>query len=302
MIFFDMRLIMKKILIFLIIVILLGCNAGVRQFDKLAPWVKVTLPCDGAVGVKTNSKISIIFSEPDKKSMVNSRIKLHDGYIDITGLSFEWSENNEAVTLILPANRALRDNTTYTLTVKPGYEDLARNISSQQYIATFSTSNLTVAPFFIVEKVIPVDNSVDVHVSNPQYIHIFFSDEVNPASIENSNFLLESPSAGHMAEFDIIIGVNLREIVLKTKNKLYTNATYNITVKNRVEDNRIPPTALGRDYTSTFTTTNNRYVPNDVMLKFFREKSKGGKFKSTYSGVLRASDLLNSPHYEEQQK
>ena len=256
------------------------------------------MPRDGAANLPTNQRITIFFSEKVKIATAEAAITLDDGGGAIAGITFEWTIAEDTVTLVMPATGDLAASTSYTLTIAAGFEDTAGNPATDPYSANFTTGSTTTPANFAVDRVLPVDSTTDVQIYSPTKFIVYFTDEVNAATVNSINFTLEETASANTVNCDIILALNLREVTLITKTNLLPTTQYTLTVASAVSDNRPTPTTLVADFTATYTTGNFTFQgKNTAVLRLFRGAATSTNFDTNAIGTTKAGDTT-STHYE----
>ena len=134
---------------------------------------------------QTLTAIDVTFSEPVRQASVESRIAI-DPYVAGT---FSWDGQTTAI--FTPAHK-LPPDTAFTVTVRPGFEDLAGNASAQA-VSPFSFR--TVGPP-IVSATSPADGAADVPVDGT--VVLTFDRLMDTGSVENA-IQITPPAAHHAA-------------------------------------------------------------------------------------------------------
>ncbi|MCD4656945.1 MAG: Ig-like domain-containing protein [Planctomycetes bacterium] len=300
---------MKRILISIVLLsalLAVGCSGKInsRSPDNTKPFVKATMPANGAVDVPTNQRITIFFNEKVNTKTAEAAIELRAGSTSITNFTFQWTINKDTVTLLMPGAGNLTQNTNYTLTINAGYEDERENRATEPYSAYFSTGSTTTPSYFSVEKVVPVSNTSNVQTCAPLIFRIFFTDEVNPASVTLSNFALEETLSQDVVNCDIILSLNMREVTLITKDDLIANIQYTLTVASAISDNRAPATSLSSDFTAYYTPKYYKFHDkNSAKFLLFKDKNSvsSNSFNSAAMGKLTQGET-SSQNYAQKTK
>ena len=304
-----MRLLMKKILVssLLLLALVVVSSSSIinkRPPDNSAPFVKATVPGDTSSDIPTNQRITIFFSEQIDIETVEPEIELLADSSVVTGITFNWTEAEDTVVLVLPGVGNLNSNTNYTVKINKGYMDVRENKAIDSYTAYFSTGSTTVPSSFAIEKVLPVSNSINLKTYAPLLFRIFFTDEINPASVTLANFKLEETASHDAANYDIVLSLNMHEVTLITKDDLLPNFQYTLTVASTVSNNRVPATTLSSDFTAYYTTTNYSFQDkNSAMFLLFNTKDSATStnFKSYAMGKLMQGES-SSPYFSQKTK
>lgn len=301
---------MKRIMLSIVLLSILmaiGCSGDInsRTKDTTAPFVKATVPANRAVDVPTNQRITIFFNEKVDTESAETAVELRAGSTSVTGITFEWTTNKDTVTLIMSGTGSLTGNTNYTLTISAGFEDVRGNLAVDPYTAQFSTGSTAVPTFFSVDKIEPVSNSRNLPTYAPLIFKIFFTDEVNPASVISDNFKLEETASHDASDCDLILSLNMREVTLITKDDLVANVQYTLTVVSSVSNNRAPATTLSADFTAYYTPASFNYQDkkNSAMVLLFKGKDSvsSTNFDSTVMGKFVQGEIT-SQNYSQKTK
>ncbi len=125
----------------MVFAMLTGCGgssggSGTNAPDTTVPTVSSTFPTDGATDVKVNSVISVTFSEEmDDATITSATLTLEDAASNAVGGSVSCS----GTTATFTPGANLDFNTTYTLSVSTGAEDLAGNALEGESSLSFTT-------------------------------------------------------------------------------------------------------------------------------------------------------------------
>ncbi|MCK4757538.1 MAG: Ig-like domain-containing protein, partial [Thermoplasmata archaeon] len=129
--------------------------------DTTAPTVFSTTPVDGSTGVVAGRVIMIEFNEPMNTTTVEASVSLSP----VTTISsYTWNNDNTVLRMVLFSD--FEENTTYTITISSGAEDIAGNAMASDYTGSFTTW---------VEEVIDVlDPGDEDEPDNWWLIHLIF--------------------------------------------------------------------------------------------------------------------------------
>ena len=113
--------------------------------DTTPPTVSSTTPANGATGVATNIRVTIVFSEQMQASTVTwQNIAFRDSANNSIDREVGLATDNITCTVIPVA--ALTDGMTYTITVLTGVRDLAGNSMAAQYVFSFTVGSSGTTP------------------------------------------------------------------------------------------------------------------------------------------------------------
>ena len=121
-----------------LMVVLAACSTPPAE-DTTPPEVTVTTPVAGATGVATNAPIVITFDEPmNPASLSSSEFTLAGGAeASVPGdLAYDSDTNS----LVFTPTSALEVSTLYTVTLTPGFEDVAGNTFAEDVEWSFTTA------------------------------------------------------------------------------------------------------------------------------------------------------------------
>ena len=218
--------------------------------DVTAPTVIFTDPANGATGVPINKTLSATFSEAmNAATITGSTFLLKQGATTITGTV---AYSGTTAYFIPTVN--LQPNLIYTATIKTGAQDLAGNGLAADYVWSFTTAGIDVtAPTVISTN--PANAAINVPLN--QIISAVFSELMNPATINNTTFLLKqgvTPIAG------TVTYSGTTAYFVPTVN-LLPSTVYNATITTGAKD--LAGNSLVTNYVWSFTTTNG---PPSVVL------------------------------------
>jgi type IV pilus assembly protein PilY1 len=211
--------------------------------DTVPPEVAYTTPLDGAVNIPVSNSISIQFSEVMQSGGFDNitNYSLKQGGVDVMfGLSSDPATNTATIT----PSSSLSQNTVYTVTVSGTVKDAAGNAMGADYSFSFTTyAPDTVRP--TVVAISPANGATSVLPTTN--IWITFSEEMDPATINNSNIFVSGGVTGSVVYQP---GYRMAAFIPWVGYSLATN--YTITVGTGVKD--LAGNNLLAAKTSTFTT------------------------------------------------
>ncbi len=154
--------------------------------DVTAPTVISTAPTAGAIAVPPANNLSATFSEPmDPASLSVATFTLSQGGVAIAGTV--TAVNSTAVFApLIP----LFPGTPYIATVTTGARDLAGNALATAFTWSFTTGSVADVTPPTVISTIPANGAVGVPIGNS--LAATFSEPMNPLSITNATFTLQS--------------------------------------------------------------------------------------------------------------
>ena len=218
--------------------------------DVTPPTVIFTDPVANATGVPINKTLSATFSEMMNAATINgSTFLLKLGASTITGTV---AYSGTTAYFIPTAN--LLPNQTYTATIKTGAQDLAGNGLAADYVWNFTTAGIDVIAPTVVSTNPP---NAAINVPLNQIISAVFSEIMNPATINNTTFLLKqgvTPISGTVT----YSGTTAYFVPTVT---LLPSTIYTATITTGVKD--LAGNSMAVNYVWSFTTTNG---PPSVVL------------------------------------
>ncbi|MFZ2961421.1 MAG: Ig-like domain-containing protein, partial [Candidatus Ozemobacteraceae bacterium] len=209
--------------------------------DTTAPIVASTDPANGATGIATNTKITVLFSKGmDPLTISSSTFTLAGA----SGLVIYDAKTKTAT--FDPATK-LAYHATYTATIDSGAKDLAGNALAANYTWSFMTGDApdTTAP--TVTSTDPANRDSGVFVNKK--IASVFSKGMDPSTINTTTCLMTGPSGINVSGVVTYLGLTAN---FAPSSNLAFNATYTFTITTGAKD--LLGNALAANYTWSFTT------------------------------------------------
>jgi len=221
-----------------------GNSSSGAVSDTTGPIVIFSTP-NSLLGAKTDSKITIIFSEAiDDTTISGTSILLVDNDAGGATIPFTVDNYNEATKVVTLTPSVLTDNHEYTATVTTGIKDLAGNPLALAYSWTFEVTDTTV-----VTSTSPTNGATGV-ATNTSFA-ITFSKPINEDSVRNA-FSLTS-GAGPVTGTLNFYG----QVAVFTPTSLDSSTPYTVTLANTATDStgrKLAGNQPNGDYLWTFTT------------------------------------------------
>lgn len=194
--------------------------------DTTAPTVSATINANGAMGVATNTKVGVTFSEVmDPTSITATSFTLMQGATAVAG-----TVSYSGTSAVFAPSSPLATNTRYTGIIRGGangVRDLAGNTMVSDYVWSWTTGAApdTTAP--TVTGTIHANSATNVFTNAK--VGATFSEAMNPASITSENFSLREAVSGNVVAGTVTYsGVNA---VFVPQANLATNTSYTVRVK-----------------------------------------------------------------------
>ncbi len=210
--------------------------------DNIAPFVRYTVPSNGATSVPVNQKIAAIFSEEmDPLTISTATFTLSNGMIPVPGVV-----TYVGLTATFTPSVNLAFSTTYTGTVSTGVTDLAGNAMAADYVWTFSTGDSPDLTSPTVISTDPADNETGVALN--KIISATFSEEMDPLTITSTSFTLKRGTQ-QVSGMISYLGTVAKFTPLQ---HLLANTTYNAMITTAATD--LAGNHLVMNYPWSFTT------------------------------------------------
>ncbi|TGK34979.1 Ig-like protein [Leptospira gomenensis] len=227
--------------------------------DTIEPTLLGSFPSNGAIGVQTNSRITLRFSKPMNVNLVLTEVT--------TNPSIPF---NLPATIVSPDRttfefvpvQPLTFGTTYSVTVPNSIKDSIGNALLQTYRIGFTVGDDFVQPAligirsttvtdFLLNEFIPVDN----FEKTDQFV-VDFSEPIQPST------LLTGITFNPSAPFTITenSGGTNRSFIIQPNSNLAANQTYQIQVTNSIKDTQ------GNSLVKTYTYNANVNGPRSQFL------------------------------------
>jgi hypothetical protein len=214
------------------------------------PTVISTVPANLAVNVPVSQAILATFSEAMTPATINgSTFTLAGpGSTAILG-TVTYTPSGSVATFKPTANLAY--NTLYTATITTGVTGLTGAAMASNYVWTFTTAAAPIVITPTVTSTIPLNGAINVPLN--QIVSATFSEPMNPATINPTNFTLQDASGNTVAGIVAYAAVGNTLVFIPSAN-LVADTLYTATITTGVTD--LSGNALATAYTWTFTTLN----------------------------------------------
>ena len=222
------------------------------------------------------------------------------GTIEVVDLTFNWSQGNTILSIVLTAPGTLAVSTQYKLELLKGFKSKGGYKADETFELMFETAAIAPNPVtFAVTGVNPPDTTAGLPQFTPRHSTVTFNDQVDPSTITNDNFYLAPIAGGDNISADLFISLNLRSVTLVTKKDLTINTGYTLTVNTSVTSNRVPAVPLAADFTATFSTGEFTTQLSNSSIKIFNGKvsNTAGTMKSDVSGDYTKKDNTTSDNF-----
>jgi len=212
------------------------------------PTVIATVPANLAVNVPVNQAILATFSEAMTPLTISTSTFTLTGpnSTAITG-TVAYTASGSVATFTPAANLAY--NTLYTATITTGVTGLTGAAMASNYVWTFTTAAAPIVITPTVTSTIPLNGATNVPLN--QLVSATFSEPMNPATINSTNFTLTSTAGGTVAGIVAYAAVGNTLLFTPAAN-LAADTLYTATITTGVKD--LSGNALATAYTWTFTT------------------------------------------------
>ncbi len=200
----------------------------VENRDTTAPVISSKSPANSASNIKISSAILVQFSEKiDPLSVTNNSISLTRNGVALAGVISV--ENN---LLRFVPDQPFDYSTQYDVVVYAGILDMAGNSLPSNSSWSFTTELPdTTAPSIISRS--PDSNEQSVAV-NRNVITVWFSEAINPATVNSSSFQLLRN--GQPVTGNISFGLNNTQAMLSVAQEHEYATTYTVRVTNGIKD------------------------------------------------------------------
>ena len=218
--------------------------------NKTPPTVISTIPTCNATDVALNTTVQAVFSEPMDPLTINTSTFTLAPTVSLTTdlpgtVAYAGTGNTATFT---PASN-LADNTSYTLTVTTGAEDLAGNALAKPFSCPFTTGPGVVDTPPTVILTSPLNHATGVALNKT--VDVTFSKAMDPLTITTANVLLTGP--GTTAVTGLVTYDALDDIAsFNPTANLQPDTLYTCTVTTGVRD--VEETPMAANYVFSFTT------------------------------------------------
>lgn len=211
--------------------LLIGCGGdGAVETGMSRPTITYVTPSNAAIGVATNAKVTVTFSERMDLSSLNKAIALSDttSNLDVALQDVAFDDVNNIAT-VTPA-APLQGEQGYKLRVSTAATDLAGNKLAASYASTFSTSSVVDTDAPTVTSWAPLDGETGVGTNSA--VAMSFSEPMDAAPVEAAMVLSDgagAPVPGSMK----YIG---QAAAFKPAAPLLASKTYTVTMTSVAKD------------------------------------------------------------------
>jgi methionine-rich copper-binding protein CopC len=233
-------------------------NALVSQFtsnftttavtDNTPPTIISRSPAPNALGVATNTTVTVGFSEPmDPLTITTTTVKLaptSSGTPVAAVVTYDAGTNSA----ILTPSSPLLNNTGYTVTVTTGVKDVAGNALATQSTWTFTTIADTTAPTILSTS--PVNGTT---VPAPATITVTFSEDMDNTTINGTTFTVKKTSDSSPVAGVVSYNTSTKTAIFTPSSALAAGTGYTVTVTTGAKD--LAGNGLTGNFTFSFTTS-----------------------------------------------
>jgi hypothetical protein len=244
--------------------------------DTTRPSIDFRFPDISAMGMGINIDISAGFDGPlDPTSVNKSTFSVWQGSGELAG-SVLYDDASSTVIFVPDAN--LQPNTTYTVKVSPEIRDLAGNAyggtGAQWNFTTGATSDEDPPQIDSGNPPEPDQGDVNLMIDVPNNsITITFDEAMNPETINNSTFTLETASGP--VEGTVGYQPSLYKAVFLPSGDLDYMTLHTATISGAVED--VAGNQLGSSYSWSFYTVANDSSTSSVTANIVKVTDAAGK-------------------------
>lgn len=189
--------------------------------DSTQPQVQSIFPQNGATDVSRNSQISVVFTELMDPSTINTSTFLVE-----TGTSaVRGTVSYTGFVATFKANEVLASNTSYTVTLTNGAQDLASNVLNESVSWTFTTNSTQDTSAPTLSGIFPASQSKGV--SQKATISASFSEFLDPSSMTSDSFLVKDSNSNAVAGQLSFLGTFA---IFTPSTSLLPNAKYSVKI------------------------------------------------------------------------
>jgi hypothetical protein len=212
------------------------------------PMVIATVPVNGATSVPVNRAVLATFSEAMTPASINTTTFTLQatGGAAVTGI-VTYVASGSTATFTPAANLAA--STQYTATITTGVTSLAGTAMTSNYVWTFTTAAAPSTTKPTVISTIPANAATNVPLN--QVVSASFSEAMNPATINSSNFTLQVTGGAAVTGVVAYAAVG-NTLTFTPATSLAASTQYTATITTGVMD--LSGNALASNYIWTFTT------------------------------------------------
>jgi methionine-rich copper-binding protein CopC len=218
--------------------------------DSTPPTIVAVLPTSGATNIRTDSAVSLTFSEAiDQSTITATTVSLKNtntSAVVVATLTYDVGTNK----VTLRPNGPLSNSTSYTLTITTGIKDLAGNALASNFTSSFTTAAVTDNTAPTVVSRTPSNGTTNVATNTN--ITITFSEAMDLATINSTNITIKPTAAGSNLAANVSCNSPCTVATIDPSVDLLNNTSYTVTVSTGVKD--VAGNALAASSSSTFTT------------------------------------------------
>ena len=230
---------------FLIIVLgVFAAGCGREQTGFTAPSIVATNPVNGAIAVPVNATINATFNVPINPVSIST---VNFTVTPAGGAAIPGTVTFAGMTATFTPAANLLPSTVYTAAITGGVTDPAGNALVAGLVPnpwTFTTGTI---PF--VTSVVPVNGATAVPLN--QKVSVFFSEPMNPATLNATTFTLTDPTMTPVAGM-VTPSANGTAATFMPAVNLLPNTVYTVTVTTGATS--AAGNSLAANFTSSFTT------------------------------------------------
>ena len=216
--------------------------------DTIPPHVVSTIPLADADSVSINTVISATFSENINPATIDSTTFILD--ITQSGEQISSTIDVDEHTVTLAPSTTLMYDTSYTARLVSGITDMAGNALHDEYSWSFRTcdsSMIDTIPPHVVST-IPLADADSVSINT--VISATFSENINPATIDSTTFILDITQSGE--QISGTIDVDEHTVTLAPSTTLMYDTSYTARLMSQITDTA--GNELRSEYSWSFNT------------------------------------------------
>ncbi|MEJ7759788.1 MAG: Ig-like domain-containing protein [Gemmatimonadaceae bacterium] len=223
--------------------------AAVTTVDVTPPRVTAMQPPANATGVSPAATVTATFSEPIDPTTLNATT--FNLKVTATGAVIPGTVTYNAATRTaeFKPTSGLPNPVNFTATVTTGVKDISGNRLAADVSWTFTTRDAT-GP--TVTSITPANGAVGVSTSTT--INVTFSEAIDPATINATNFTVRT-SSGAAVPGTVTYNAATRVATFTPSAPLASNTAYTVTIVGTVRD--VAGNEMGANFVSSFTTGDN---------------------------------------------
>jgi len=235
-----------------------------------APTVISTIPTNHATNVPIGQAVLATFSEAMSGSTINTTTFTLAGP-DSTAVTGTVTYTASGSVATFKPSAKLAYNTLYTATITTGATSLTGATMATNYVWTFTTvaAPIDVAP--TVLSTIPLNLATNVPLN--QVVTATFSEPMDPATINSTNFTLQATGGDSVAGIVAYAGIG-NTLTFTPKANLAPSTQYTATITTGVTD--LSGTPMANTYTWTFTTGTDTDTDAPQLLSTFPANTATG--------------------------